>query len=42
MGFSFHIKNKIKSEMLNEKKVYKTKMFFSVITNNLFKLGSFD
>ena len=31
---SFYIKNKLKSEIFNEKKVYKQK-YFSVITKNL-------
>ena len=33
-GCIFYIKNKLKSEIFNNKKVYK-KMFFSVITKNL-------
>ena len=32
---SFYIKNKLKSEIFNDKKNLKTKMFFSVITKNL-------
>ena len=33
-GFSFYIKNKLKSEIFNDKKVYKQKCL-SVITKNL-------
>ena len=33
--FSFFIKNKLKSEICNDKKIYKTKMFFSATTKNL-------
>ena len=33
MGCNFHIKNKLKSEIFNDKKVYKQK-YFSVITKN--------
>ena len=32
---SLYIKNKLKSEILNDKKSLQTKMFFSVITKNL-------
>ena len=34
-AINFHIKNKLKSEIFNDKKVYKQKIFFSVITKNL-------
>ena len=34
-GCSFWIKNKLKSEIFNDKKVLQTKIFFSVITKNL-------
>ena len=34
-GCSFYIKNKLKCGVFNEKKVYKQKMFFFVITKNL-------
>ena len=34
-GCSFYIKSKLKSEILNDKKIYKQKTFFSVITKNL-------
>ena len=33
--FSFFIKNKLKSEICNDKKIYTTKMFFSATTKNL-------
>ena len=34
-GTSFYIKNKLKLEISNDKKVYTQKRFFSVITKNL-------
>ena len=34
-GCNFNIKNKLKSEIFNDKKNLQTKMFFSVITKNL-------
>ena len=34
-GCSFYIKNKLMSEVFNDKKKFIKKMFFSVITNNL-------
>ena len=34
-GCSFYVKNKLKSEILNDKKSLKTKIIFSVITKNL-------
>ena len=34
-GCSFYIKNKLKSEILNDKKSLKPKIIFSVITKNL-------
>ena len=39
---TFYINNKLKSEILNDKKSLYTKMLFSVVTNNLFKLGYFN
>ena len=33
-GYSFYIKNKLKSEIFNDKKSLYTKMFFSIITKN--------
>ena len=35
VGCRFYIKNKLKSEIVNNKKAYKQKFFFSVITKNL-------
>ena len=32
---SFYIKNKLKSEIFNDKKIFLAKMFFSVITKSL-------
>ena len=34
-GCSFYIKNKLKSEIFNDKESLQTKMFFSVITKDL-------
>ena len=34
-GCSFFIKNKLKSEIFNDKKLYKQKVFFPVISKNL-------
>ena len=34
-GCSFYIKNKLKSEIFNDKKGLETKMFLSVVTKNL-------
>ena len=34
-GYSFYIKNKLKSEIFNDKESLQTKMFFSVITKDL-------
>ena len=34
-GCSFSVKNKLKSEIFNGKTFYKTKMFFSAVTENL-------
>ena len=34
-GAVFFIKNKLKPDMFNDKKLYKTKMFFSATTKNL-------
>ena len=34
-GCSFYIKNKLKSEVFNDKKGLETKMFLSLITKNL-------
>ena len=34
-GCSFFTKNKLKSEIFNDKKLYKTKMLFSATTKNL-------
>ena len=34
-GCTFYIKNKLKSEMFNDKKSFLTEMFASVITKNL-------
>ena len=34
-GCNFYVKNKLKSEIFNDKKSLQTKMFFSVITKNL-------
>ena len=33
-GCNFHIKNKVKSEIFNDKKSLQAKIFFSVITKN--------
>ena len=33
-GYNFHIKNKLKSEIFNDKKKKKKKIFFSVVTKN--------
>ena len=33
-GVQFLQKNKLKSEIINDKKSFKTKLFFSVITKN--------
>ena len=40
-GYNFYIKNKLKSEIFKDKKVYKQK-YFSVLTKNLFKPGNFN
>ena len=34
MGCSFYVKNKLKSEIFNDKKSLQRKMFFSVLTKN--------
>ena len=33
-GCNFYMKIKLKSEISNDKKIFKTKMFFSVMTKN--------
>ena len=33
-GCNFHIKNKVKSEIVNDKKSLQSKIFFSAITKN--------
>ena len=40
-GYNFYIKNKLKSEIFKNKKVYKQK-YFSVLTKNLFTPGNFN
>ena len=41
-GCNCHIKNKLKSEIFNDKKALLAKIFFSVMTKNCLKKGGLD